>query len=411
MPLARIAALVVALAIAVPALAQDPVSGLHLSGYADLLYARFDYGPDQKSGENGSPPDDRAIMDLQRFVLGVGYEFDPTLVFAAEIEIEHGGTGGALELEYEEFGEYEQEIEKGGEVVLEQLHLTKTFSDAFALRVGHGIVPVGLINLAHLPTSHFGTVRPEAESTLVPVTWHETGVTAFGDLGDFSWQAQLINGLDSTGFSSKFWVRDGHQTRFEQVRATDMAVVGRVQWNGVRGLKVGVSAYRGGTTGNRPKDDMPGVDGTLTLVGADLRWARGPWRLRASWLGGHLDDAAEISAKNSRLSTNLGVARSPVATEARAWGAELGCDVMPLFDPDARTALFPFVRCEQVDTMHGTTGGIFADPRFDRTILTCGLNWFPRPSVAVKADFAVRSLGAERYRDEKTYGASLGLVF
>ena len=38
-----------------------------------------------------------------------------------EIEFEYGGTGNAYELENTENGEYETEVEKGGEVALAQI--------------------------------------------------------------------------------------------------------------------------------------------------------------------------------------------------------------------------------------------------------------------------------------------------
>jgi len=400
------------LLLALPAAAQpgwEP-EGFRFSGYVDMLYSHFDFGPDQASGPEGSPQDSRAVMDLQRFVLGLDYELDPTMIFAAEIEFEHGGAGGALELEYEEFGEYETEIEKGGEVVLEQLHLTKTFGDGLGLRVGHVLVPVCSLNAAHLPTDHFGTIRPEAETAMIPATWHETGLEAFGAAGDVEYRVLLVNGLDSTGFSSKHWARDGHQTRFEQVRADELAVAARLSWRGVRGLNVSVSGYRGDTAANRPKNDMDGQSAVLTLLGADVRLGRGPLRARACYLHGFLDNAATVSAKNGRLSTNLGVARTPVASESRAWSVEAGYDVMPWLAPRARAALLPFVRLEGVDTMHAPAPGQFDNPRFDRTVTTFGLNWFPAPTVVIKSDCSIRSLGADKYRDETTLSLSVGLV-
>ena len=87
----------------------------HLEGYGELLYSHFDFGPDQKSGPNGSPPDSRATIDITRLALELEVELLKDTELAAEVEFEHGGTGAALELEFEEFGEFEQEIEKGGD--------------------------------------------------------------------------------------------------------------------------------------------------------------------------------------------------------------------------------------------------------------------------------------------------------
>ncbi len=60
------------------------------------------------------------------------------------------------------------EIEKGGEVALEQFHITRVISRGLNVRVGHQIVPVGLTNAHHEPINFFGTVRPEGETTPCP---------------------------------------------------------------------------------------------------------------------------------------------------------------------------------------------------------------------------------------------------
>ncbi len=111
-------------AYALPVVAQE--GKFKIGGYGEILYSHFDYGPDQKSGPNGSPPDSRAIMDIPRLILEFGYHFTDDLSLETEIEYEHGGAGSAIELEYEEFGEFEFEAEKGGEIALEAFHITKS---------------------------------------------------------------------------------------------------------------------------------------------------------------------------------------------------------------------------------------------------------------------------------------------
>jgi len=347
-------------------------------------------------------------MDLKRFVLEFTQDFSADLAFEVEIEYEHGGAGSALELEYEEFGEYEVEIEKGGEVALEQLHVTRRFSPALNLRLGHFVVPVGMTNANHLPHGYFGTVRPEAETSLLPVVWHESGLEAFGLVGDFRYRLQLVNGLDSTGFSSRNWIAGGHQGRFEQVSATDLAAVVRLEYRGVAGLVAGASLYRGGTSGNRPKPDMEDVSAPVTIADLDARYERGGLRARALYLLGDLENAAEVSRKNSRLSTNLGVPRTPVASRARAWSVEVGYDIGPLLAADGGNGLIPFARYEEYDSMHEVDTGFFADPRFDRDLLTFGVDWWIDPKVVLKADWSARGFGLERYRDEHTIGLALG---
>ena len=195
----------------------------HLEGYGELLYSHFDFGPDQKSGPNGSPPDSRAIIDITRLALELEVELLKNTELEAEVEFEHGGAGAALELEFEEFGEFEQEIEKGGEVVVEELAVERKFSDAFRVRLGHFYVAVGHLSHRFHPADFFGSRRSESETSIIPALWHETGVEVSGAYRGWRYQLQLVNGLDATGFSSQNWIVGGHQKRFETIQATNMA--------------------------------------------------------------------------------------------------------------------------------------------------------------------------------------------
>lgn len=392
----------------VASMAAAQESKFTIGGYGEILYSHFDYGPDQKSGLNGSPSDSRAIMDIPRFILEFEYSFSKSLSLETEIEYEHGGTGGAVELEFEEFGEFETEVEKGGEITIEEFHITKTFSSAFNLRLGHFILPIGLINKAHDPKDFFTTSRPEAEVSLIPTTWHETGVEVFGMVRDFSYRLQIVNGLDATGFSSRNWIVEGYQSRFEQVKATDMALVGRFDYNGVDGLMIGVSGYRGNSTNNRPKPDLENVDGHVTIGDVHANFQRGPWIARALYLYGTLQNADLISQRNRNLSRFLPVPKTPVASAAKAWTAELGYNVFSLFSNRDEYRLYPFIRYEYYNSMEKVDRGIFADPRFERKIFTAGAIFFLTPGVVLKADYSHRTLGESRFNDENTFSISLG---
>lgn len=69
------------------------------------------------------------------------------------------------------------------------------------------IVPVGLTNNHHEPINFFGVYRPEGETTILPSTWHETGIAVFGEIGRFDYELQLVNGLDPQGFRSEDWIK------------------------------------------------------------------------------------------------------------------------------------------------------------------------------------------------------------
>ena len=59
-------------------------------------------------------------VDIPHAVITLGYDMGRGWSIGTEVEFEHGGTEVAVEKETEETGEFEQEVERGGEVALEQ---------------------------------------------------------------------------------------------------------------------------------------------------------------------------------------------------------------------------------------------------------------------------------------------------
>ena len=190
---------------------EDPLFKLRWSGYGDIRFSFYDYDENVLTNPEGSRSDSRAAFDLTRFVLNLEGEYEPAeLEFEAEIEFEHGGTGSALELEFEEFGEFDNDVENGGEVILEELYLKKEFDEGFSVKVGRFYLGVGLLSASHTPLDYLATSRPEAEVTMIPAVWDEVGISL---AKEFEWGAvtfQIVNGLDSSGFSSSRWIASGH---------------------------------------------------------------------------------------------------------------------------------------------------------------------------------------------------------
>lgn len=387
-----------------------PRPSIELGGYGELLFSYFDHGADQTQ-EGGSPEEHRLVFDTARFVAKIEGELAWDIEFEAEVELEHGGTGGALELEYEEFGEYESEIEKGGEVLVEELYLEKAFTDWLEVKAGRFYVAVGLLSDLYRPTSYLGPARPESETTVLPAVWDEQGVSV--ELTPPGWELtfQVVNGLDSTGFSSQLWIAQGHQARFELVRATDLAVVGRADFTAVPGLVVGASGYFGDTTANRPKPDMDGVFAPLVLGDLHLVYEHPLVRVRAVGIWGHLSKAEEISDKNRRLSNNLGVLRTPVASQALAVWAEAGLNLTPWLGLAAMHRVEPFLRFEYYDTMFGTGPATFDNPRFERTLFAGGVAYTASEQVVAKLGLSHRRLGSSAFNDENAVQLSLGFQY
>lgn len=180
-----------------------------VGGYGEMVANFKDYGINRFYGHSeGNAKQNHNTISIPRFVLAIDYKFTPKWILGAEIEFEYGGTGTAYELENTENGEYETEVEKGGEVALEQFHITRMIVPEFNVRAGHLIVPVGLTNAHHEPISFFGSSRPEGEMTIIPCTWHETGIEFLGKLGKGygSFDYEIVRELFEERFAGKPYV-------------------------------------------------------------------------------------------------------------------------------------------------------------------------------------------------------------
>ena len=217
---------------------NDTYEKFRVGGYGEMAANFKDYGSNRYWGHKiGNTITNRNTISIPRFVVAFDYKFTPKWVLGAEIEFESGGTGAAYELENSENGDYETEIEKGGEVALEQFHITRLIHPAFNVRAGHLIAPVGLTNEHHEPINYFGTSRPEGETTILPSTWHENGIEVFGTFGRgytrFNYQALVVAGLNANGFDRNTWVAGGKQGLFETDNFTSPGYAARLNYLGV----------------------------------------------------------------------------------------------------------------------------------------------------------------------------------
>ena len=381
-----------------------PLHGFSLHGYGVMNYHAFKWQTD---------PDRRNRIDIERLVLYPSVSLSDNITAKAEIEFEHGGTGSTMEFDrFEEFGEYEMEIEKGGEVELDQLHIQVRFSDLANLRIGRIKLPVGLIATHHEPGDYFTTTRSEMETALIPSPWYENGVEFYGSLFSghrLHFNLLVVNGLDATGFSSANWIAPGHQMRFEFVNADDLAIVAGVTYSVSDDLTLGGSVYHGNSSDNRPKPDLD-VPAQVNVVEAHGTWEKGGLEVRAMGLYGALQHADLVSKANRNVSNNLNVKRTPVGSAAAGYFVEAGYNVMSLGDSVA-FALIPFVRWEYYDSMAKVTGDVFDNPRWERKTLTAGVNVKPIENFVVKLQYSDRKVGIPTLNHEKTFTLGIGFEF
>ena len=129
--------LIPGLLMALASSAQENVSRLSIGGYGEVALSRNFYSDNvyrYSHPDNYKSDKSHGRFDIPHAVIYLGYDFGKGWTMRSEIEFEHTGTGSAVEKEYTEAGEWETEIEKGGEVELEQFWIQKSFARALNVR-------------------------------------------------------------------------------------------------------------------------------------------------------------------------------------------------------------------------------------------------------------------------------------
>ena len=380
---------------------QERATRFSIGGYGEVAYSRNFYSDhvsrySQPEEHKDDPSHGR--FDLPHVVVYMGYNFGKGWSVGTEIEFEHGGNGLAYEKEDEEGGEWEQEVEKGGEVELEQFWLQKTFSRAANLRMGHIVVPVGLNNAHHEPLNFFTVYRPEGENTILPSTWHQTGVSFFGRAGKLRYEAQLLAGLNADHFTNTGWIHKGHKSPLEYDVANKYGAAARLDYYAMPGLRIGLSGYYGHSIGNSYPRNANGVDaeykGTVAIGALDMTYNAHNWIVRAQADYGYLSDADQLKYVYNRVNKKSPFHHSAfVSKNAYAVGIEAGYDLFSQIENMRRQdrKLYVFGRYEAYNPYASNTKGTAYDYTAVKR-MAVGLNYFPVPEIAIKAEFTNRFL-------------------
>jgi hypothetical protein len=324
--------------------------GVSIGGYGEAIYI-------DPSGrrDDGSPSNETASADLQRAVLYFGYKFDDRFLFNSEIEYEHAVAGDG----------------EPGEVEIEFAYVDFKPKRSFGARAGLLLVPVGFLNELHEPPIFFGAQRPEVEQVIIPTTWREVGIGAYGEAGPVSWKAYLVTGLDASGFSAAEGIREGRQEGADAV-AEDLAITARVDWVPKAGLLLGAALFTGDSA-----QGTPGVGpARVTQWEAHAEWRFKGLQMRGLFVRTRLDDAADVGALTGEV----------IGSQMNGYYGEVGWNVLSRL-PGTRQELSPFFRYEALDTQAEVPSSAAADPANDRMVRTFGLHYRPIPNIAVKADF------------------------
>ena len=388
-----------------------------IGGYGEATYSRNFYSDNYLRYSNPQDYKDETHgrFDLPHVVLMLGYDFGKGWSMGMEIEFEHGGTESAVEIEEHEGGEYESEVERGGEVALEQFWIQKSFCPEFNIKLGHMVVPVGATNAHHLPTEFFGVYRPEGENTIMPCTWHETGLSIWGRAGDWRYEAMLLPGLDSDRFGDKEWIKGGAGSPYEFKIANAMAGAFRVDNYSVKGLRLSVSGYAGNTFSNTLKKATAAiyedVKGTVLIGAFDFLYDDHNWIARGNFDYGHLSDADLITRYNGSFSNDSPSKKASVASAAIASGVEVGYDLFGWLgkkQQEKGRKLYLFGRYEYYDSMFDTEATITDYEQYGRQRIAFGVNYYPMKEIVIKGEY---SLGIMKSKFDNEPAVSLGVAY
>ena len=320
-----------------------------IGGYGELHANLLE---DQVTGEDSN------VLDLHRFVLFFGHDFNDRLRFMSELEIEHAVSGDG----------------KPGEVELEQAYIEYDWATGQSMRAGVFLVPVGILNETHEPPTFYGVERNPVEKNIIPTTWWEGGLQFHGGFADaWRYDAAVHSGL-YTDADDNYAIRAGRQ-KVAKAKFDSGAATGRIRWLGVPGLELSASVqYQDDIT-----QETDPLAGSAMLYSGHVAWQHKAFGLRALYANWSLDgDGPEAVG----------------ADRQKGWYIE----------PSYRlnNGLGFYTRYEEIDAARD-------QDQFSQWEL--GFNWWPTDNVVIKFDYRDRSHDLPSSTGRDFNGIDLGLGY
>jgi hypothetical protein len=332
-----------------------------------------------------------STLDVTRLILSMGYSFSDKTSFFTEIEYEHVK-----------------------ELYVEQVFINHSFSDFLSLRAGLLLVPMGIINEYHEPTTFNGVNRPSVDNLIIPTTWREIG---FGFTGRFQeqglkYQLYIMNGFlghDGTKglITGEKFLRDARQKGAKAVM-TSPDFSGRLDYFGIRGLKVGLSGYYGKTESGLYKN-LDRTDPNLvvkadssimgiTMGALDARYSTGGLSLRGEFV---LSSLSNTSQYNGLTGIN-----APKAV--RGVYGEIAYNLF--HGTNSRHSLTAFFRYETYNTHFKVDPGVTKEEKYNVNEYIIGIGLKLAEGAVLKADFQIAQPG-DNSEARKVFNAGVGVWF
>lgn len=342
---------------------------LSIGGYGEFYYSKYNH-----DGVNTGSKD--AYGDTYRFIPYIGYKFSDNIILNSELEFEHGN-----------------------EIAVEQLYVDFITDPLATIRVGHQLVPMGYVNLYHEPTLFNTVQRPDVEKQLIPSTWHELGLSVYGKTENFEYTVGAYTALDMnhptlTSATDKDWIRKARVGNESDKGMDNMAIVARLDYNGINGLQVGASAY----TGKAGNAAVAGKEeGQMNMFDVHAVYQNEGFKARALYTQSHLSHADAYNAAKPE--------------SARGGYVNLEYNVMPFLtsSTDRMPIFFQYENYNMGTSL--ANGNSFGTSES----FTYGLNYFPHDQVVIKAEYLDRknknTVTAASYSDEGIFSLGLGFIF
>lgn len=310
-----------------------------------------------------------STLDVQRFVLMLGYKFSDRAQIIAEIEYEHVK-----------------------EVYMEQAFFQYRINDYINLRGGLMLIPMGLVNEFHEPTTFNGVIRPHLDKYIVPTTWREIGAGVTGRIQSASlkYQVYITNGFNGYDGGAKFNGKDGLRGGRQKGAKSFMSsptFSTKFDYYGIPRLKLGAAAY----IGNSQSTAYNGIDendqnmiaaADSTVVGINMIGLNAIYTIKGFQLRGQY---VHTSISNSiEYNTSTG---SDLANTMDGYYAEVSYNVF--HNTNIKTSLIPFVRYEKYYTHKKVDSEITQNLAYNRTDITFGLGYKITPGLGIKADYQI----------------------
>lgn len=358
---------------------------LKIGGYGGVHYNQSLSGDRRNNGK----------LDVHRFVMMMGYQFNSKTQVVTELEFEHVK-----------------------EIYVEQMFLQYELNRSVNLQAGLILAPVGIVNLYHEPTVYNGVERPLLSHDIVPTTWREIGVGASGLIlpASLKYQVYVMNGFSSFSngtaqIGGASGLRGGRQKAAESFMSSPN-LTGRVEYFGIRGLNIGLSGYFGNTQSTLydglDKEDetaLAAADSSvvnISLAGADVRYSYRGFKLAGQLYYTGLGNTAAYNA----FTADKG--GGDLGSSMFGYYLDVGYDLLRTSQSGKK--LIPFLRYSNFDTHYTVSENITRNNGYQNNVFTTGVSLFLDRGAVVKADIQfVKPGDDEGYAT--TFNAGFGVMF